>query len=296
MEAGKPSQTALMVAALRARHFIDAPKPKILKDSLAATVSGLGTHDQIRSYLGMIEKSLATMSDTETAELFVKNIEYSVCARARLVEEELVTAKLKGATQFIILGAGLDTTAYREIDLCSGINVFEVDHPDSQSWKLQQLSDAKIPIPKNLKFVPFDFENTTLMKALSDGGVSTDAITVFSWLGVQMYLTDKAVKETIKVVSSFPPKSSLIMDFVQPEYKEVVSESDSLDRLRKIVSGMGEPLLSAYSVPELNAVFKDLGLSDSSFPTIGEFTHKYMSSDYDMKMSDKAQFLAIGRV
>lgn len=298
MEDGKPSQTALMVAMLRARHFLHEPEPKILRDSLAGLLGGAPEPEQVSGYLDRIHSAFSAMSDADTAARFVSRLEHSVCIRARLVEEELAEAKARGATQFVVLGAGLDSTAYREGALLAGIDVFEVDHPDSQAWKKDCLKQGGVTIPDNVKFVPFDFENTTLDAALTAGGVDKSRVTVFSWLGVQMYLTDEAVKGTLKVLAGFAPGSALIMDFVSPDYDVATDEQkSSVDDLREIVSGMSEPFLSAYLADDLASRFEGAGFSVSEFPTIGEFADQFLESNLArLEMHPKANFLAIARV
>ncbi len=298
MEEGKPSQTALMVAMLRARHFLHEPEPKILRDSLAGLLGGAPEPEQVTRYLEQIKGAFTALSDANTAVRFVSQLEHSVCIRARLVEEELAKAKERGATQFVVLGAGLDSTAYREQDLLSGLEVFEVDHPDSQRWKRDCLKNGGVDIPDNVTFVPFDFENTTLKAALSLGGVDSSKITVFSWLGVQMYLTDEAVRGTLAVMAGFAPGSSLIMDFVSPSYETATSEQkSSVDDLREIVAGMREPFLSEYLPKELAQRFDDAGFSSSEFPTIGEFADQYLNGNLNrLEMHPKAKYLAIARI
>ncbi|NNE58506.1 MAG: class I SAM-dependent methyltransferase [Hellea sp.] len=298
MEDGKPSQTALLVAMLRARHYMDEPEPKILRDSLAATLAGAPGEAHVHGYLDQIHTAFSGLSDAETATLFVRQLEHSVCIRQRLLEEELAIAKAAGATQLVVLGAGLDSTAYREFDLCDGLTVFEVDHPASQKWKQMRLVDSGVDIPDNVSYVPFDFENTTLADALEAGGVSRDEITVFSWMGVQMYLTDDAVKGTLAVMAGFPPGSFVVMDFIQPDYDTASkTEINSVEDLRKIVSKMSEPFKSQYSTQELAARFAKAGFSSSEFPTVGEFADRYLGGDKArLQMTPGAQYLAIGRV
>jgi len=298
MEEGKPSQTALMVAMLRARHFLHEPEPKILRDSLAGLLSGAPEAAQVAGYLDAIHKAFTGLSNADTASRFVSQLEHSVCIRARLVEEELAQAKARGATQFVVLGAGLDSTAYRQTDLLRDMQVFEVDHPDSQAWKKDCLENGGVSLPDNVTFVPFNFENTTLDAALSAGGVDRSQVTVFSWLGVQMYLTDEAVKGTLAVLAGFALGSALIMDFVSPSYETATSEQkSSVDDLRNIVSGMREPFLSQYSVDDLAARFKDAGFVKAEFPTIGAIADQYLDGNMDrLEMHPKAQYLAVARV
>ena len=298
MEDGKPSQTALMVAMLRARHYLHEPEPKILRDSLAQKLGGAETEAHVTGYLDAIHNAFSGLSDSDTAKKFVRQLEHTVCVRARLVDEELAEAKKRGVTQFVILGAGLDSTAYRSPELCAGLDVFEVDHPASQSWKQDCLEQSGVTLPENLSFVPFDFENTTLDEALKAGGVSTDKPTMFSWLGVQMYLTDEAVKGTLEVMGGFASGSTLVMDFIMPDYDTATtSEENSVEDLSKIVSNMREPFLSYYSTDDLSNRFEGAGFKTISFPTVGEVCERYLDGDKDrLEMNPAAQYLAVARV
>jgi O-methyltransferase involved in polyketide biosynthesis len=78
-------------------------------------------------------------------------------ARSRYAEDQLAKAVEQGVAQYVVLGAGLDTLAYRNPHSII-LRVFEVDHPATQAWKLERLQAAGIAIPQSLKFVPVDFE------------------------------------------------------------------------------------------------------------------------------------------
>ena len=118
-----------------------------------------------------------------------------MAARSRYAEDELARAVAHGVTQYVILGAGLDTFAYRNPH--PGLRVFEVDHPATQAWKREQLQAAGIPIPPSLTFVPIDFEQQTLEAGLEHSGFDTNAAAFFSWLGVTPYLTHEACMTTL---------------------------------------------------------------------------------------------------
>ena len=109
-----------------------------------------------------------------------------------------------GVRQYVILGAGLDTFAYRNPYSYDDLKVFEVDHPASQKWKRQQLDAAKIPIPKNLILAPIDFENQTLADQLQEAGFKADEPSFFSWLGVTMYLNRETMMATMNYIASWP--------------------------------------------------------------------------------------------
>ena len=264
---GEPSQTAMMVALQRANHYFNTPGQKILEDNLAHILAGISPA-VVDAYMKDMVTQFTLLSDRATATLFAKRVTDAICMRSRVVEEQLFTARQRGVKQFILLGAGLDSTPYRRPDLTEGLQVFEIDHPATQAWKRQQLAAAKIKTPDNLSFVPFDFENTTLADALAAGGVDKNTISFFAWLGVHMYLTDDAVKATLGVMGKYPTGSEMVMDFISPSY-ELGDDApkDSVDQLQSVVKSMGEPILSQYYPDELQSRLHAAGFTRVNFMT-----------------------------
>ena len=293
MEDGSPSQTALMVAVLRAHHCHFAPEPKILKDTTALPLSGMADLDAIKDYKNGVIEFFSGLSSRETAESFVQQITDSVCMRSRLVEERLTKARTQGLEQLVILGAGLDSTAYRCTDQLDDLPVFEIDHPATQHWKKTRLTECNINIPDNLKFVSFDFENQTLTEALEVGGVCSDAVTMFTWLGVQMYLTPATVQATLAVLGKFPPGTQLIMDFAMPDATHPDEQlQDPVGELNRVVSEMGEPFESTYTEQELDTCLKEAGFSDVSFYTVERILDSFLNGNRDIcSVPDEACFL-----
>ena len=293
MEDGSPSQTALMVAVLRAHHCHFAPEPKILKDTTALPLSGMADLDAVKDYKNGVIEFFSGLSSRETAESFVQQITDSVCMRSRLVEERLTKARTQGLEQLVILGAGLDSTAYRCTDQLNDLPVFEIDHPATQHWKKTRLTECNINIPDNLKFVSFDFENQTLTEALEVGGVCSDAVTMFTWLGVQMYLTPATVQATLAVLGKFPPGTQLIMDFAMPDATHPDEQlQDPVGELNRVVSEMGEPFESTYTEQELDTCLKEAGFSDVSFYTVERILDSFLSGNRDIcSVPDEACFL-----
>src|SRR5262249_23199429 len=114
-----------------------------------------------------------------------------IAVRHRFAEDALALAIEQGVLQVVVLGAGLDTWAYRS-PLSQRVRIFEVDHPATQEWKRQLLAEAEIEVPPSLTFAPIDFERQNLGDGLANGGFSPDAATFFMWLGVVPYLTQEA--------------------------------------------------------------------------------------------------------
>jgi methyltransferase (TIGR00027 family) len=108
--------------------------------------------------------ALARQLDPEQAESW-RRMRAFIAARSRFTEEALGEAVRNGTSQFVVLGAGLDTFAYRNPHR-PRLAVFEVDHPATQAFKRAQLTAARIDVPPALTFVPVDFEWESLIAAL----------------------------------------------------------------------------------------------------------------------------------
>ena len=188
MEASRSSGTAEGIALMRAVHLSIDGDPKIFADPLAA------------SFLG---PELATALKT-TPQMFqtpaLRSLRAVFVVRHRYAEDELAKALARGVSQYVILGAGLDSFAYRRPDLRQTLHVYEVDHPATQQWKRQRLTDLGIAIPDNLTFIPIDFEVQTLAEGLAASTFRHDEPAFFSWLGVTQYLTANAVFSTFKTL------------------------------------------------------------------------------------------------
>lgn len=292
------SQTAQFVAILRAHHFLMAPEPKILEDSLALKLCGLETAEAVKNHVAGVIENFAKLSDFESAQIFVNRIEHSVCMRSRLVERSIKQAKNTGLKQLIILGAGLDSTAYRNIDSLENISVFEVDHPDTQVLKKARLEASGIAIPNNLKFVGFDFNNQALETALRSGGVDFTLPTLLPWLGVHMYLPDDTVRSTLAVLGQFAQDSELIMDFVMPDSAhtdEVIQ--NSVDQLAEVVGKMGEPFLSRYTEDALEARLREAGFSNVFFYNTSDLVDDIMNGNQNAyNMPHDAVYLLSARI
>jgi len=287
---GKPSQTAFMTAVQRGYHHATAPEPKILRDNLALTLAGVGGVDGAQGFISNMIETFAALSDPETARIFMGRIDGAVCMRSRVVEEKLKLARQRDVKQLVILGAGLDTTAYRRTDLTKGLQVFEVDHPSTQMWKRERLEAANIYVPENVKFVAFDFENQTLAEALRIGGVQMKHITFFTWLGVHMYLTDEAVRSTLGVMGAYPKGSEMVMDFISPSYVlEGGIPEESVDYLQQVVLDMGEPIKSKYYESELEEILKSVGFTRVDFLSAKWLVDNYLGGAKEaFDMPDKA--------
>jgi len=163
-----------------------------------------------------------------------------------------------GATQYVILGAGMDTFAYRNHELLEKINVYEVDHPGTQHSKRARVKAAGWAIPDNLHYVPMDFTKDSLHDELKKAGFDFNKRTFFSWLGVTYYLTKEQNKEMISSISSFAPKgSSLIFDYADEHLFQ--SNVKRVQNMLAMAQAGGEPMKSCYSYTELEKMLEECG-------------------------------------
>lgn len=189
-----------------------------------------------------------------------------VLLRSRYAEERLHLAVDRGIVQFLALGAGLDTFAYRQPDWATGLRIYEVDHPASQEAKRERLAAASIAIPDNVTFVSVDFEHETLQDRLLAHGFDFAAPTFVSCLGVLVYLTMDAVTDLFRFVASLSPSSECVFTFgghSRPMPPGVPS-------LNEIVAAAGEPFRSALDIYEVGALCAEVGLPAPVVPTDAE--------------------------
>ncbi len=180
-------------------------------------------------------------------------------ARARFAEDLLADAVEKGGvTQYLVLGAGLDTFTLR--NPFSQVRVFEVDHPATQAWKRERLEAAELSLPRNAQMVPVDFERQSLGDELLGAGFDFEQPTVTAWLGVVPYLTPAAFAATCRVLGSFCAGSHVVFDYSQP--REVLPAREQLmhDSLASRVAQAGEPFQLFFTPPALAKELSHYGL------------------------------------
>jgi methyltransferase (TIGR00027 family) len=276
MEEGRPSITALSAAIHRAAHqLLDVPR--VLDDPLALRIIGAKTESALRSNPGRFRKS--------------RFMRAFIVLRSRYAEDELARAIQRGVRQYVILGAGLDTFAYRNPYPGSRLRVFEVDHPATQSWKRVRLREEDIAIPASLTFAPVDFERQTLANGLNRAGFRTEESAFFSLLGVAVYLTKTAAMETFKFVASLPAGSEIVFDYsILPS---MLSESQRLaHELRaNLVAAGGEPWITFFDPSSLASELRGLG-----FKHVEDFGPEEANSRYFKNRTDSLRISGSGRL
>ncbi len=235
----QPSRTALHVALRRAAHQLyDAP-PLILEDPFAVRILGDAYAEELRR--------TPDPDPGRKQRPFSIGLRAFLVARGRYAEDCLATAVTQGVTQYVLLGAGLDTFALRNPH--PHLRVFEVDHPATQTWKRNLLEAAGLLTPAT--FVPVDFEVPSLRAQLATAGHDTTQATVFAWLGVVPYLTLEIFRATLAFIAAQPPGSILILDYAQPRHVLPPDERLARDSLAARVRQAGEPFQLFFTSTEI---------------------------------------------
>ena len=232
MQTGKASRTALRVAIRRAAHQV-IDRPRVLDDPIAVPLIGPGFERDMERAMHPVARDF---------RLFM-------ASRSRYAEDRLAAAVARGVTQYVVLGAGLDTFAYR--NPFAGLRVFEVDFPATQQWKHELLAEAKIGIPGNLTYVPLDFEHKTLAEGLAEAGFDAGAPAYFGWLGVVPYLTLDAFRSTLETIGKLPAGTGVSFDYVFSPETLSAKRRVIFDTLAKRVEAAGEPFRLFFAPDEL---------------------------------------------
>jgi methyltransferase (TIGR00027 family) len=268
MKESRPSVTANRVAMRRAAHQL-LDNPRVLDDPLAVRILSQQAQARLTEEPGLMPAVAA------------KYMRAFMVARSRFAEDELAAGMSRGASQYVILGAGLDTFAYRNPFPESQLRVFEVDFPATQAWKRERLAAAEIPIPASLTFAPVDFEHQTLAEGLAVAGFDPLKITFFSWLGVIMYLTREAAFSTLKFIASTPRGGGVVFDYSLSRESLNFLQRIALNRLMKRVEGAGEPFRLFFTPQQIATELRDLGFTHVEDLHVAELNARYFAGRTD---------------
>lgn len=266
----KPSESAISAAMTRAAHLILDDEPKILNDDFALRFSGMQDETALRSTLNTFYAEMGQKITQEHANAYAQSSRAYLVVWNRYAEDELGKALERGVSQYVILGAGLDSFAYRRQDLENKLRVFEVDHPATQQWKKMRLRELDINPPRNLTFVPVDFEKQRLTDELRVAGCRLGVPVFFFMLGVAHYLTQGAVFQTLREVASMAPGSEIIFDYMlsdsllHEQDRRIVAWGKARERRQPWISQF-DPIILAERLKEMGFVeMSDFGPEEAN--------------------------------
>ncbi|MGF0316468.1 class I SAM-dependent methyltransferase [Nocardia fluminea] len=255
MEIGQSSRTALTIAGIRARYQF-TEKRRVFTDPFAVPIVGDFVYEEGNSDRNL-DPELALM------RLFI-------LARSRFADDTVAAAIADRTRQVVVLGAGLDTSAYRNTN--PDVRFFEVDHPDTQRWKRNRLAEAGIEVPPTLNFVPVDFEKSTLAEGLAEARFDRAQPAVFVWLGVVMYLTRPSITDTWRYIAD-QVGVQLVMDYLYP------ASTPSMLQRAEHAAALGEPWLSSFTDSEIRSDLVSLGFTTVEDYSGAELLTRYLGEE-----------------
>jgi methyltransferase (TIGR00027 family) len=271
----RPSRTAERVAMRRAAHQL-LDDPRVHDDPLAFAILGEAQAAAMRADPRRYE-------DGPVAP----RLRAFLAARSRLAEDALAQAVAAGVRQYVVLGAGLDTYAYR--NPFPGLRVIEVDHPATQAWKRQRLAEANIAIPQGVAYAAVDFAVEPLPQALNNAGLRREEPSFFSWLGVAQYLESANVYATLAAIAPYTANGGgVVFDYHVPAASLAPPVRAAFETLAAQVAKAGEPFRSCFEPAALAISMHAMG-----FDTVRDLTPEEINAKL---FANRADGLRVGSV
>jgi len=262
-----PDSTAARVALWRALHVEADPPPHVLEDEIGLKL--LAPDEDWRRRGDMDPQ-------------FTRPFRASIVARARFIEDLVVEQAGRGLSQYVILGAGLDSFAQRRPEIASHLKVFEVDQPVPQAWKRQRLIELGFGVPDWLRFVPVDFEaGGSWREGLVTAGFDDSKPAIVVSTGVSMYLTKEANAATLREVAALAPGSTLAMTFLLPLELADPEVRPGLEMAEKGARASGTPFISFFTPPEIQSLAREAGFKDARHVSAADLTRRYFAGRTD---------------
>jgi methyltransferase (TIGR00027 family) len=246
MQHGQASRTAVGAAGHRAAHQI-LERGIVFSDPLALAILGIDADEAIALAKEQPER---------------RPLRLFIAMRSRFAEDSARRAIDEGVRQILVLGAGLDTFAYR-LPPVEGLRMFELDHPATQGDKRRRLAAAAIAEPAHVVYVAHDFERGSMTGPLEAAGFDANERTFVLWLGVTPYLTDDAVYATLGELARLPGGAEVVFDYANPPETTADDEASAAMRaLAERVAAIGEPLRCFFNSAELHNRARALGFTE----------------------------------
>lgn len=262
-----PDNTAVRVALWRAMHVQVDPTPHVLTDEIG---------------LQLVAPADGWRSRPDMDPVGTSRFRASMVSRARFVEDLVAEQADHGITQYVILGAGLDTFAQRRPDIAARITIFEIEQPATQAWKRQRLIDLGYGIPDWLRLVPVDFEaSESWWEQLIAAGFDPARPTVVASTGVTMYLTKETNAANLRRLAQLAPGSTLAMTFLLPPDHLAGTDRAGLQTSEKGARAAGTPFISFYTPQEMLAVAEGAGFPDAQHVSGNALAERYFANRTD---------------
>ena len=274
-----PDSSAVRVAMWRALHVQVDAAPHVLEDEIGLKLVDPGDRWRSRPDMHPARTSRSRAS---------------IVARARFIEDLVEQRAEHGVSQYVILGAGLDSFAQRRPELACRLHVFEVEQPATQAWKRSRLVELGFALPAHLHLVPVDFEaNQSWLDQLVRAGFDPRSPAVVASTGVAMYLTKATIAAMLRQVAMLARGSTLAMSFMHPLDRIDPDERPSLQAAERGARAAGTPFLSLFTPPEIVALAREAGFQDVNHVSAAALAERYFAGRSDGLRPSSAEELLV---
>ncbi len=278
-QAAAPNNTAVRVALWRALHVQIDPPPHVLEDEIG---------------LKLAAPAEGWRQRPDMDPRFTSRFRAAIVARARFIEDLVVEQADRGVSQYVLLGAGLDSFAQRRPEIASRLRVFEVDQPGPQAWKRQRLMELGFGVPEWLKFVPVDFEaGESWLDRLTAAGFDGGKPAVVASTGVSMYLTREANAATLLKIATFASGSTLAMTFILPIELADPEERPGLQAAEKGARAAGTPFLSFFTPEQMLALAREAGFKEARHVSGTDLSQRYFAGRTDGLRTSRSEEMLV---
>jgi methyltransferase (TIGR00027 family) len=281
-EAIAPDNTAARTALWRALHVRIDPAPHVLEDEIG---------------LQLLAPDDDWLARGDMNPQFTRPFRASIVARSRFIEDLIAQRLAQGVSQYVILGAGLDSFAQRKPELASRLTLFEIDRPGPQAWKRQRLIELGFGVPDWLRLVPVDFEaSDSWWNTLVAAGFDPAQPAVVASTGVSMYLTEEANRATLQQVSALAPGSTFAMTFLVPVELTDPAVRPGLEMAVGAARASGTPFLSFYPPEAITSLALASGFREAEHISGDMLTQRYFARrDDGLRPPNNAEELLVAR-
>jgi len=276
----EPENTAARVALWRAIHVQQDPPPHVLQDEIG---------------LQLLAPPEGWQKRGDMHPIGTRPFRASIVARARFLEDLLEERAADGVSQYVILGAGLDTFAQRHTELAKRLQTFEIDQPGPQAWKRKRLEELSFGVPSHLHLVPVDFEaGQSWLQLIAAEGFDANKPAVVASTGVSMYLSKEAVSATLREVSGLAQGTTLVMSFMLPIDQAEAEVRASIKQAEAGARANGTPWISFFTPDEMLELARQAGFKQVEHVSAVALSQRYFADRSDgMRLPNNSEELLV---
>jgi methyltransferase (TIGR00027 family) len=267
MQEDQPSKTAMGSAVLRAAHRRDDAPPWVLEDELSERLLDRGNLEEVRAEI------------THWAPEVQAAFRLAHAVRSRLAEDIAVEGLAVQRRDYVLLGAGLDTFAWRHPE-AGQFRIWEIDHPQTQRWKRRALAQRELGEPANVRFVPADLAVVPL------DAISPPRQATWNWLGVTMYLDRTVTEKVLRAIAQQDAGTTLVVSFVVTDDQDDEFTHAVQATAAEVVRRDGEPVRATYTRPECVGLLQRAGFSSIAPFDAAALKQRYFPYRHDLRLTD----------